>query len=92
MKTVATAAVLMMLALPTWAGEIESKKANDPANANAPIVLSEVEMDGITAGADGIVGSQTWQSLTEATSTATSNVAIETFEVAHDGLVYAPGK
>ena len=52
MKTIATAAVLMMLSVPTWAEEQASREANEPANANEPIVLSEAEMDGVT-GAQG---------------------------------------
>jgi hypothetical protein len=51
MKTIATAAVLMMLTVSAWADEAETKQANDPANTNEPIVLSEAEMDGVTAGA-----------------------------------------
>jgi hypothetical protein len=50
MKTIAAATVLMMFVAPTWASEAESNQANDPANSNEPIVLSEAEMDGVTAG------------------------------------------
>lgn len=46
MKIIATAAVLMMMAAPTWADEA----AKNAANTNEPIMLSEAEMDTVTAG------------------------------------------
>ena len=46
MKTIATAAAVLMLSAPAWADEPERKSTP----VEAPIVLSEVEMGGITAG------------------------------------------
>jgi len=48
-KEIATAAVLGMLIVPAWASEPESK-ASEPANSDDRMVLSETEMDGVTAG------------------------------------------
>lgn len=50
MKTIATAAVFLTLAASAWAEEPASMQASDPANTNEPIILSEAEMDGVTAG------------------------------------------
>ena len=47
MKTIATAAVFLTLTASAWADEAESKKSSP---AIEPIVLSEAEMDGVTAG------------------------------------------
>lgn len=43
MKTIAIVAVLMMLTTTAWADEQDNK----PATADEPIVLSDVEMDGL---------------------------------------------
>ena len=50
MKTIATAAVFLTLTASAWANEPESGQPNDLAISNEPIVLSEVQMDGVTAG------------------------------------------
>ena len=50
MKTIATTVVLMMLAVPAWANEPANKQANERATTKEPIVLSEAEMDTISAG------------------------------------------
>lgn len=48
MKTIATAAAaIMIMSATAWADEQESKSTT----ANEPIVLSEAEMDEVTAGA-----------------------------------------
>lgn len=55
MKTIATAALLMMLAVPAWAADAE-KETNDTVNTNVSIVLSEAEMDGVSAGGTTVAG------------------------------------
>ena len=47
MKTIATAAAIMIMSGTAWAGE---PKDQEQAATDEPIVLSEAEMDGITAG------------------------------------------
>ena len=53
MKTIAIVAVSVMLSASAWADEASNELANDPANITEPIVLSEAEMDRVTAGGDG---------------------------------------
>ena len=50
MKTIATAALFLTLTASAWADEPESKQAIKSASSNEPIVLSEAEMDEVTAG------------------------------------------
>ena len=47
MKTIITAAFLVALTAPAWASEPMDKQSTFP---DEPVVLSEVEMDGVTAG------------------------------------------
>lgn len=49
MKTIATAAVFLALTATAWADEPETTQRNDPAKTNEPIVLSEAEMDAVSA-------------------------------------------
>ena len=51
MRTIATAAAaIMFLSATAWADEPAKNETNDPAISDEPIVLSQSEMDGVTAG------------------------------------------
>lgn len=50
MKTIATAALFLTLTVSAWADEPERAQFELLKHAGEPIVLSEAEMDGVTAG------------------------------------------